>query len=137
MAKFETLTLELINQGGFLEDGNAELDRLQETFVKFIREYDGCKASAKLTLEVNLNYDPKAGKEAVAVVGKMKTTMPARPPTHTTAIAGQRDDDKDSLFVHVAGSRADSPRQDVLCTDRGEPIRVDRDTGEVLGGAKK
>jgi hypothetical protein len=133
--KFVPLTIELISEGDLLKKGNAELRRLQQAMIDFMKEFGkDVKASAKLSIEVSLVRDPKLGDDSVAIIEKIKTTLPARPPGATLAIAGESQTDEPCLLVRTSGSSSDTPKQAVLCTEDGRD--VDPETDEIREPAK-
>lgn len=130
--RFVPLSLDLIDEGQFLADANAELLKLQRKLREHREEHGEAanNAKAKLTIEVTLQClaDDAA---AFSVKALSKVVLPGRPAKVTLAIGGIDDNRQPCLFVRSSGSTADSPEQAVLVTADGRA--VDAETGEVVG----
>lgn len=128
---FVPLRAELIDEGEFLGNLDAELLQLQHQLALFRRQFcEKAKGSvAKLQIEVQLKIED-VDDEGYSIKTVMKTTLPKRPASVSLAMGGQTDDGKMALFVRKAGSDRNYPTQLKLATRDGRII--DRETGEVL-----
>ena len=126
------LGLQLIEEGLFLQQADADLRGLERELVAFRREHGklAVGAKAKLTVEITLTC-AKEDDNAYYIKALTKKAMPARPANVTVGIAGETDEDGDCLFVRASGSTPDSPKQAALATQDGRTI--DPETGEVVG----
>jgi hypothetical protein len=128
--KFKPLTIDLIDEGEFLNELNADLHKLQGKLVEFMQKH---KANAKnalgvLTIKVKMKcIDPDNGMFSVKAATQIQ--QPNRPPSETLAMAEENDAGEPALFVRNTGSSKAPPQQGKLTTNRGEVI--DPDTGEV------
>lgn len=135
MPTYKPLTLELIDEGRFLEAAGEAMAELQHELLTHVRKH-GTDASAGskavLTLQIGMTFGGRADND-YTVTAALKKTLPAPPVSATMAMPGEKEDSSDlALFVRATGSTAQAPEQQVLCTQDGET--VDADTGEVSDG---
>ena len=130
MARFVPLELDLIDQGRFVEDINAELRTIQAGLVRYARKYKGnaVKTKAEIQMKIVLQYEGQS-EDDFSIKTTMSKKVPCRPPTTTLALADDEQDGTPLLFVKRSGSTKDHPTQQLLCTDDGRPIDVE--TGAV------
>lgn len=125
---FEPMTLQHIEEGEFLVDLEVALKRVQEELIAYRAawgsdaEKERGQIDARITLEC-VNADDGL----FAVVTKINSKTPSRPPRVTTAFVGDR---SRRLMVRASGSSSEPPEQAVLCTRDGRA--VDAETGQVV-----
>lgn len=129
---FVPLNAKLIDEGVFIDDLNKELAEVQNALVRFVEEHghaaDGAVAKVKCEIAIKCtNTDDKG----FVITAGMKNEMPARPKTVSMAMGGPAEDlsGQMALFVRAAGSDANNPAQQKLCTQDGRTI--DPETGEA------
>ena len=130
LTQFSALDLDLIDEGRFRAEIEADLAAAQEAIIAFGREWNDAakKAKARVVIKVDLiAVDP--AKHSYAIKAQSHVERPARPAGVSLAVAGEEDEQL-ALFVRRAGSGRDSPRQRILTTEDGR--RVDAETGEVI-----
>jgi len=129
---FTPLTVELISEGRFLDQANADLAELQEQLMAFRDEHQDRAKGAKATLTITVTLAcEKPDDELFSVKAQTKRTLPARPADVTAAMGAANDDGQPRLFVRRSGSTRETPRQTRLATDDGRT--VDTETGAVAG----
>lgn len=129
MAKqYVPLTVELVDEGLFLQQINEDLAKLQRELVKFRETYTERAAGSKgkLTIELTVCAEPKE-KDLFSLKSSTKLALPSRPAHTSMAFAGESQDEQPCLLVRASGSTGDSPRQTVLTTRDGRI--VDPETG--------
>lgn len=112
---FAPLSLELINEGLFMERVNASLLDMQQGLERFRVEHkEGAqKARAKLSIEVELVVvDHQDG--GYGIKATYKSVLPRHPASTSMAMAGETQDGRPALMVRQSGSDRDSPRQNKL-----------------------
>lgn len=129
--RMKPLTLDLIEEGRFEQEVNQVLAKNQADLIEYVRKHGKEAAKgAKAVLQVNVILKFEGPEmENFSVKGELKRQLPARPAVTTLALADAKDDGEPSLFVRAAGSTADDPRQQVLCTEDGRTINPT--TGEA------
>lgn len=116
-AKFVPLTLNLIEEGQFLEDLEEQLAEGQRKLIQFV-EREGAKAKkskAVLKIEIALSADDPEN-SAYTIKTAIKSTWPGRLNQVSLAVQEFTDDSQPALFVRSSGSDEDSPRQGKLFT---------------------
>jgi hypothetical protein len=133
--KFTPLALGLIDEGRFLDQANADLERLQAELVRFMETHGELakRAKAQLALTITLTCEDVENK-MFSVKALATKKVPNRPPSITLALEGEDDQGEPCLFVRRSGSTTDTPAQGVITTKDGRT--VDTETGEVSEGAK-
>jgi hypothetical protein len=129
-AKFVPLTMDLISEGEFLQDAEADFGDLQRNLIGFCRQYrdKAEKASATLTLKLTLRVED-VDSELFSIRAETTVKRPARPANVSAAMAADDVDDRPLLHVRAAGSDATHPRQGKFATRDGRTI--DPVTGEA------
>jgi hypothetical protein len=117
------LTLDLIEEGRFLRDLEAELARLQAELIMYRQTFCAEAGGAKGTLVATITIvSDKEDEHAFAIRTGMKRVMPLRPSQMTIAL-----DDAHPvtgapvLVVRDSGSDLLDPRQGKMFTDEGKP----------------
>lgn len=129
--QFVPLTVDLIDEGEFQDDFNAELKSLQIALAKFRRQWGEKSKGAKAVLAVKITLSVESHDDgAYAIKTSIESKIPKRPDTVSLAIEGQDQNDSLALFVRTSGSDRDDPRQSKLATRDGRTI--DPVTGEVI-----
>jgi hypothetical protein len=129
MAKYEPLTLGLIDEGRFLQLANEDLLNLQAQLATYVAQHKerADKAKAKLIIEVTLCVE-KAEGDMFSVKALTKTTLPNRPPSVSFARGDETQDGVPCLGVRKGmGSDKTDPTQGKFCTDDG---RIPAKAGE-------
>ncbi len=109
---FAPLSLELINEGQFMERVNDSLLEMQQQLERFRIEHkeSSQKARAKLSIEVELVVvDHQDG--GYGIKATYKSVLPRHPASTSLAMAGETQDGRPALMVRQSGSDRDSPRQ--------------------------
>lgn len=122
--KFVPLTGQLLDEGEFMRDVNAELQDLQHALIMFVRQYreKAESATAKLQVEIAVKCE-SVDSEAFSIKCSMKATHPKRPSSVSMAMAGESDDaGKMVLFVRASGSDDMHPKTGKLFTRDGRNI---------------
>lgn len=121
--EFCPLSLDLIDEGRFMEQAGKDLAELQAYLSTYCQEH-GDKAKggrAKLTIEVTLVCeDPE--QDLFSIKALVRKTLPSRPPSVTAAIGNENQLGEQCLFVRTSGSTEDNPRQSILCTKDGRAV---------------
>ncbi len=112
------LTVQLIDEGRFLEGLNDELIELMRELSSHCNKYgvEAKNAKAKLDISIVLVANPD-DELAFLVTGQSKKVPPAVPAVTTTTIQDGR-----VLGVRPSGSTSDSPEQQVFCGKDGRPV---------------
>lgn len=126
MKQFEPLTLDLIDEGTFVVQGNADLLRLQKDLLEYVEAWgeQAKGAKATLVLKVTLRCD-NPEHEVYSIKTDSELKLPRRPSTVSNAIADMTEDNKPALFVRRSGSDAGDPRQKKLATHDGRVVNED------------
>lgn len=116
---FVPLTADLIEEGGFLENVDTELQSLQRVLVDFVRKHGkkAEKAVAKLTIEIKIQA-ANVDANAFSITTAMKCSVPKRPESISLAIG----DDEGNLLVRETGSDKTRPQQGKLFPTQGSGI---------------
>lgn len=130
---YKELRLGLINEGQLVERIDRDLLRMQQALVEYAELHgeNALKAKGKLVIEITAEITDKSG-DSFGLKATTKTTLPNAPALVSIAIAAEGEEGP-RLFVRASGSDASTPRQQKLCTDKGETINPA--TGEVLDQA--
>lgn len=132
MTKFLPLTLELIEEGQFVEDFESELAHAQRALIAFVKRHGGSAKGAKA--EVNVKITIGAGdieSQVYSITSAIKTTIPRRLTGLSSAIQDFCDDGTETLFVRETGSDDGDPRQGKLF---GRPDSSDAHHADDLDG---
>jgi len=129
------LTIDMINEGGFVEDLNADLQQLQRDHIAYCRRHgaDSEKSVATLTVTIALRCE-NADDEVYSVVHQTVPKMPKRPAQASMVMVGENDAGEAVLFARASGSDESYPSQLKLSTKDGR-VTVDK-SGEPLDDAK-
>ena len=130
-AIFVPLTLELVNEGNFVDEINEALQEAQGELIKHVEKHELKAKGAKVVLNVKIVMacmDPEA--RSYGCAASIKKVSPDRPAIVSMLIASNTQDDKKRLLCRRSGSSRDVPHQQKICTEDGRPIDVD--TGVVL-----
>lgn len=124
------LTLEKIEEGRLLDNINDEINDATKALIAHVRAH-GPEATAKAKAEVCVKITiQKDGVEPTdySLKGTITSKRPGRPSNVTRAMHEDEIDGEGLvLFVNIAGSSKDNPRQQKLATDDGRMI--DPETG--------
>ena len=134
MAKYELSTIELLEEGRFLEDLRKAYRKIQTELRYHESQYGHAtnKGSAKLTVTLGFSWAKPSGvKDSVFYAeGKLAIALPGTPAIVNLCLPLEDDNDVPGLFMQASGGRKETPRQSRLCTHDGRT--VDPETGEVL-----
>lgn len=115
------LTIELIDEGRFLADMNADFLRLQEKMIDFCHEHKEEATGAKGEMLVKLTLKAEKPQfEIFSIKGATRTALPGRPAV-TSSAQGDTEDSTGMplLAVRPLGSSKEPPAQGKLYTDDG------------------
>jgi len=132
-SRLKEVTLDSLNQGRaavLIDQHLADLARaLMAMRDRVGRKVKSSKAKLAVEIEMESGWWDKAApdpydvdQELQAVTVTIKPKRPPEPPLVSLATVEANEDGELSLFVDRSGSRADTPRQMVLCKDDGTPI---------------
>lgn len=129
--RFIPVTLDLIDEGEFVEGINAELEKATQAITAYCREHGdkAHKAKAKLKIEIEMCV-VNAADGAYSIKNTIKTEHPGRPSSVSLAVGGEDERGQGTLFVRGSGSDQHHPRQAKLATRDGRVI--DPVSGEPL-----
>ena len=118
---FVPLKAELIDEGEFLQNVDAELEELQKKLIEFVtlHEHKALKAEASLTITIKLkaaNIDD----EIYTIATQMKSSVPKRPMSMSVAMGGEDQAGKLTLLVRQEGSDETRPEQGKLFPTKGK-----------------
>jgi hypothetical protein len=135
--QLDNVKLGLLDEGRFLAKSDDLIQAACGHLMAHVAEHGSLAKKAKAEVQLTIKIvctDPE--NDAYVIETKNKLSLPADPVKATWAVA---DTDPDtgapSLFVRSSGGTAENPRQQVLCTQDGRPVRdgkvVEDDVGKV------
>lgn len=124
------LSMDLIEEGEFMDNANEELREVQSKIIEHVAAY-GSEATkkSKAELQITIVIAPAGDGAAYSVKTSFKKKLPGRPSHVTLGIADREQTGELALFVRKSGSDDVSPKQGKLATNAGEVI--DEETGEA------
>lgn len=133
------LTLEKIEEGRLLENINSEISDATKALIAHVRAH-GPEATAKATAEITIKIKiQKDGVEPTdySIKGTIASKRPGRPSNVTRAMH-EEDIEGDGLmlFVNIAGSTKDHPRQGRFATADGKLIDAETGAARPVPAAK-
>jgi hypothetical protein len=113
---FVPLKANLIDEGEFIENVDAELQALQKQLWDFVKKYElkAEKSVAELTIKVKI-MAANVESNAFSITTSMSTKVPKRPDSISLAIG----DDEGNLLVREMGSDKTRPEQGKLFKTHG------------------
>lgn len=125
------LTIDMIDEGMFVENLNEELKELQRGLLLYARQHgdDADKAVAKLGVQIALKVE-SASDGVCSIICQIVPVLPKRPPSVSMAMSGTDDEGNLCLFARASGTDDSDPRQLKLATKDGRDI--DLETGKVV-----
>ncbi len=129
--KYEPLTVDLIEEGRFIENVNRDLRDTIQRLIDHVKEH-GVEASkgakAELTAAITIRFDG-LDESDFSIKTLTKKRLPGRP-AHATKAVCVYDQGKPDLFVRASGSTDEDPRQQKLATQDGRAI--DQESGKAI-----
>lgn len=125
---YAPLTVELIEEGNFVEHVNEELTKVSNALLSHVAKFGvaGTKgAKAKLVVTITLEHEGTSDGD-YEIETKFKAETPARPKQTTRAVhEADEKTGEELLMVRASGSDESSPRQLKLATLDGRAVDPD------------
>lgn len=131
MLTHSPLTLDLIEEGRFMEHANEDLSKLMHALTEHVKKYGrdlSIGTKAQLNIKVVLKFEGRDVSD-FSVLTTTELKLPGRPAEVTVAVAATEQTGEETLFVRNSGSAHDNPKQARLATDDGRAI--DPKTGKA------
>lgn len=130
------LTLDLIDEGRFLQDLERALVEIQAEIVAHVRKYGAAEtigAKAELLCKIALKFTGRGNDPTDFVIEATLTkTTPGRPKSVTTAMGDLDQTGQGRLFTWRSGSDKTDARQLRLGLNGEDSETIDQESGEVI-----